>query len=307
MRSFVIRLSLFAAVVLVSLPLFLAAVEEWPIVDFGFYEERINKEYQSFMTNTSRYLKDGRPNFLLDSSIMMLSNWQVVIQSSGLRVPHILNSSVKKVMSQEHKQTVLGARIQFPQTRQNDRALIQPQFEFHAFNKKGNFTNLSNGIVANVGLIKEISVWVKGRNYPFDFAMRLQSEKNVMEEYFFGNLLFDNWRLLTWKNPNYVDAVKDRVLVRKPLYPKEIPYFRFKSFVLYRQMDQIGGDFVLYIKNASIVYEKFAETLKDSDINDEDEWKIMQKRANDMMEREQNRLADKADIYRTEQNRLKKP
>jgi hypothetical protein len=201
---------------------------------------------------------------------------------------------------------VLGVRIRFPHTRQNDRAIIKPQFEFHAYNTNGQFANVTNGVVVNVGLIRDVSVWVKGRNYPYDFAARLWDQEMKTHEFFFGNLLFENWRKLTWVNPNYIDQVKDRVLIRHPLYPKDVPYMRFQSFVIYRNMDQIGGDFILYVKNLSMVYERYVETIAHDDIDDEEQWGIMRQRAQKQMDRETKKLADKADIYRSEMRRLDK-
>jgi len=292
---------------LLTLPLLLTAIEKMFIIDFGQYEKRILKEYGSALTNTTLHnKKTGEPKFILNPSIMAISNWIVKVKSSGLRMKNIIYSQCLKVYSNEHKQDVLGVRINFPKTRQNDRAIIRPQFEFHAYNKDGKFTNLTNGVIMNVGVVKEISIWVKGRNYPYDIALRLRDSQNKIREYFFGNLNFDNWRKMTWVNPNYINLVKDRVIIRKPLYPKDIPYLKFRSFIVYRQMDQIGGDFILYIKNTEITYERYVDTIADPDIDDEKVWRIMRARALKSMKNEQKKLADKADIYRREDKRLKK-
>jgi len=274
------------------------------IINFGDYERRIFKEYSS-TTNQSRYQKDGSPNYILNPMIMALSNWNVSLKSSGLRTKNVLKSMCLGVKSREHNQDVLGVRINFPETRQNDIAIIKPQFAFHAYNSKGNFASLSNGVVANVGYIKEVSIWVKGRNYPYNLSLRLSNEKNIDKEFFFGHLKFDNWRKLTWKNPNYIDSIRDRILIRKPMYPKDLPYFRFRSLVIYRQMDQIGGDFIVYFRNIRMVFEKHTSKPLTADIDDEKVWKIMQKKAKSIMDKEQKRLADKADIYRNEIDRLK--
>lgn len=279
---------------LLLIPAFVVALDEITVIDFGNFENRITANFQNFTTNTEPFKQDGSPNFILTPAIMGLSNWLVEVKSSGLRVPNIIKSQCLTVESKLHKQTVMGVRINFPQTRQNDRAYIRPQFEIPVYDRRGNFTNISNGIVPNVGLIKDVSVWVKGRNYPFDFAVRMTDQDGKGHEFFFGNLFFDNWRKLTWVNPNYIDLIKDRVIIRKPMYPKELPFLKFSSFVVYRNMDQIGGDFVLYIKNVTIRYERHAADILEDDIDDEGVWKILQQRALENMQREHKALAEKA-------------
>ncbi len=290
---------------IIMIPGLIIGLVDTYVINFADYERRIFKEY-SANTNKGRYKKDGSPNFILNPMIMALSNWKVSVKSSGLRTKNVLMSMCLGVKSREHNQDVLGVRINFPETRQNDRAIISPQFEFNAYNVQGNFANLSNGVVANVGYIKEVSIWVKGRNYPYNLALRLANENNIEKEFFFGHMKFDNWRKLTWLNPNYIDSIKDRILIRKPMYPKDLPYFRFRSLVVYRQMDQIGGDFIVYFRNIRMIFEEHTSKPLTADINDEKVWKIMQKKAQAIMDKEHKKLADKADIYRNEINRLKK-
>ena len=305
--TWIVFLTLFAVI-----PVFISGIENHDILNFSNYENRIFKEFKLQNSGTNRYKANGEPRFILNTNLLRLRNWLVKIKSSALRIRHIVDSQCLDVESNYWKKksggkesTVLGVRVHFPKTRQNDRALIKPQFRFHVYDRKGRFTNLSNGVVGNVGVIKSISVWVKGRNYPYKFSMRMVDDKFKTREYYFGTLFFNNWRHLTWKNPNYIDKVKDRIIIRKPMYPKDIPYLWFKEFVVYRQMDQLGGDFIMYIKGTTMVYEKYAETIADPDIDDEKIWKIMQKRALKRMEHEQRKLADKADIYRREFGRLK--
>lgn len=305
MKTKMLRYWGIALIMIAVMPFLLQAIEDMFIIDFGVYEGRAFKEYESLSTNTNMYRDDGVPRFVLSPSIMALSNWHVVLQSSGKRIKNVVDSDCKKVRSGKWKQDVLGVRISFTETRQNDRAIIKPQFAFHVYDRQGNFANVSNGIVPNIGLIKEVSVWVKGRNYPYDFALRMVDSQNKLNEFYFGNLYFDNWRRLTWVNPNYIDNIKDRLLIRKPLYPKDVPFLRFKSFVVYRHMDQVGGDFIVYIRNCRIVFEKFVEQLIHvDDIDDEKVWKIIQKRVQRKMEKEQRRLAERADTYRKEIKRL---
>jgi len=295
-----------------TVPVLISGIQTTDIINFSNYESRIFSEFTVQNSGTNLYKPTGEPRFVLNTNLLKLHNWLVKVQSSALRIRHIVDSQCLDVQSNYWKKktggketTVLGVRVHFPKTRQNDRALIKPQFRFHVYDKMGHFTNLSNGVIANVGVIKSVSVWVKGRNYPYGFAMRMIDDQFKTREFHFGNLFFDNWRQLTWVNPNYINTIKDRVIIRKPMYPKDIPYLRFKEFVIYRQMDQIGGDSIIYIKGTKMVYEKYAATIVDPDIDDEKIWKIMQKRALKRMKRRQKQLAEKADLYRQQNDRLK--
>jgi hypothetical protein len=279
--------------VFLSVSIVLLAGIDVTVIDFGQYEKRIDAEFTAMNEHIDPHYPDGTPGFVPSSSIMLLTNWIIDLQSSGIRVSNIINGQCQAVQSREHNQTVLGVRVSFPRTRQNDRAIIRPQLPLHAYDRKGNFANLSNGIVANVGLVKDVSVWIKGRNYPYDFAVRFIDNDHKIHEFFFGNLHFDNWRKLTWVNPNYIENVKLRVLERKPLYPRDIPYYRFHSFVVYRDMAQIGGDYVFYIKDLSMSHDLFAATIIDPDIEDDAVWRIIQDRIIRRMDREHRELGEK--------------
>jgi len=292
-------------VVLMSLPILLAALDDVTVIDFGRYEGRVKEELALINTDSNPHHSDGAPTFIIAPEVMFVSNWIVELRSSGAHIPNIIKSRCTLAESKEQKQSVMGVRINFPETRQNDRAYIRPQFPLHAYNKQGNFANLSNGIAANVGVIKDVSIWVKGRNYPFSLAVRFMDQENNPKEFFLGDLFFDNWRRLTWVNPNYAESIQDRVLERKPLYPKDIPYYRFDSFVIYRGMAQIGGDFVLYIKDITMSYDLHTPTVLEDDIDDEAVWKILQQRTLQYLEREHRMLGEKAHDFETQQRLMR--
>jgi len=292
-------------VLVISLPIFLFGLDERPVIDFGNYEKLIADQLKIMNEGVAKNRPDGSPDFILAPETMYMSNWIVELRSSMARVPNILKSQCIAVQSKEHNQAVLGVRINFPTTRQNDRAYIRPQFPFFAYDKQGNFANVSNGIIVNVGMIKDVSVWVKGRNYPYDIAARLTDNNNITHEFFFGNMFFDNWRKLTWVNPNYIELLRDRVVERNPMYPKDIPYYRFNSFVVYREMEQIGGDFVFYIKNLTMTHDLHTTSMIDKDIDDEAVWKIIQQRTLESMDREHRVLGEKSYDFGQQQKLMK--
>lgn len=313
------------------------------IIDFGAYETRMSNTIQENMAEWQKNQKDkkvktGSPlehsNFQMSPRDWMLDRWEVELNSSASSVLNNVlsyvtnvNSSnwatahesykgqriqgydenVSKFYTQDGNKgaSVLGARIHFPHHRHNCWAKIKPPFELSAYSHSKKPANEFNGVVYNVGQIKSVSVWVKGRNYPYNLAVRLKDRDGVVREYYFSDpLAFDNWRLLTWVNPNYIENPRDRLLTRLPLYPKSMPYVKFMCFVIYRQMDQIGGDFVIYIRDLKIEYDKAIDDSDKKDIDDESVWGILKARQAKDRKREMLRLSEKKALLERERRKL---
>lgn len=133
------------------------------------------------------------------------------------------------------------------------------------------------GVVKNVGAIKKVGVWVRGMNVPNGLSVILIDSDNQEHVCFVGYLNFDGWRELSWENPQYVSDVRNRELRLNPLYPQMLPYYRFGGFLITRDAAHIGGDFVTYIKQVNILYDK-ASIQPERDIDDEGLWGIVTKR-----------------------------
>jgi len=89
-----------------------------------------------------------------------------------------------------------------------------------------------------------------------------------------GYLNFDGWRELRWDNPQYVTDVRNRELRIYPMYPKSTPFVKFAGFVVSRDAAHEGGDFVAYVKDVKILYDKAVlEPVRD--IDDEAIWGIV--------------------------------
>ena len=132
-------------------------------------------------------------------------------------------------------------------------------------------------MVKNVGLIKSLSLTVYGANFPNGIGVILANEDGNEQVIFLDYLEFDGWRTLTWQNPNYIVEVRNRELRKFPLYPKSTPYVRFAGLIIYRDAMQEGGDFITYVKDIKVTYDK-AVLDAERDIDDEALWNILQKR-----------------------------
>jgi len=204
--------------------------------------------------------------------------------------------------------SILGVRIKFPETPYNCWALILPPFEIPAYenittddkgnkidenelkaNKEkyyGNKFERGYGVVKNVGVIKSIDLRVYGCQFKNSISILLKDDNNVVTEYCFPQYLdFDGWRRLTWNNPNYITRAENRDLYVVPLYPRNEPFVKVWGFRIYRQGDQLGGDFVVYIKDVIITYDE-AVKEREEPIDHESAWGILQERTIEAKHRE---------------------
>jgi hypothetical protein len=209
-----------------------------------------------------------------------LDNWAVKLAPSSASAENRILSFAKPVSSRQMDGDVLGVRVHFPTAPFNSWAKIMPPFEIpfyedspgDAIGEGSKFVN--KGVLRNVGTIKSVSMRITGRNFPHGISISLKDEQDTVREMFMGYLDFDGWRTLTWDNPNYITDVKQRDLRRKPLYPETMPSIKFESFTIYRHGSRIGGDFVTYLKDVTMIYD-LAVLERERDINDEEAWGIL--------------------------------
>ncbi|GMT49010.1 MAG: hypothetical protein IEMM0008_0549 [bacterium] len=207
---------------------------------------------------------------------------------------------------------VLGVRIHFPERMYNAYARISPPYEFRAYTDTGRIVSRDEkgkfiGILDNVGTIKKITIDVSGRNYKNGIAVRLKGQFDNVSEHFMGYTYFINWRRMTWKNPNYITSVDHRTLFRVPLYPREVPYKKFDSIIVYRPGQEVGGDFIVYFRKIDMWFD-FAvppELLEDVDIFDETEWGILSRRARARRDIERKRFRERVELMRYESIRMR--
>lgn len=230
---------------------------------------------------------------------LAIPDWEITLASSSENVDTLSNSEVRPAPVREGAaqyggETVLGARVYFPNQPYNGWALIEPPFEIPAYadvtevaddgsltvpqEEQGRGTKFDNfGVVKNIGVLRSVTVTVNGLNFPHGMSIVLQDENNEEQEIFMGYLDFDGWRDLTWMNPNYVSDVRDRELRTFPLYPNLSPMRKLIGIRIYRDAEMQGGDFITYVKDISLTYDRAVLQLE-RDINDESVWGILQDR-----------------------------
>jgi hypothetical protein len=241
---------------------------------------------------------------------LALDQWEVMLASSSKTVENLRFSFTKPITSRRYG-TVLGARIHFPTGAFNSWAIIKPPFEIPVFEtptkienddlvpltqpeidqvnqqrgaslgdtnyltKRSKFDGI--GVAKNVGILKSISVTAYGSNFPHGLGIRLADQSHGFQDIFVGYLDYDGWKTIVWQNPNYIDEVRNREVTKAVLYPQASPYIKFIGFVIYRDAQSIGGDFVTYFKDIEVTYDKAVLTL-DRDIDDEEAWGIIEER-----------------------------
>lgn len=225
-------------------------------------------------------MAEGITDLTVDMSI---PEWKVKLAPSSASSQNRILSYCKTVNSAKMEGDVMGIRVHFPTAPFNSWAMIIPPFEIPFYedaedDEEGEGSKFVNkGVLRNVGTIKSVSVRVTGRNFPHGLSISLKDEQDSVDNLFLGYLDFDGWKTLTWDNPNYITDVKQRDLRKTPLYPETMPSIKFSSFTIFRQANQIGGDFVTYLKDVQMVYDLAILELE-RDINDEAAWGILQTR-----------------------------
>jgi hypothetical protein len=111
------------------------------------------------------------------------------------------------------------------------------------------------GVVRNVGLIRSVSVTVRGGNAGHGLELRLKDQFGRMMTVRFGTLDFVGWRKLTWQNPRYNDVRRDRALTKPPPPPLTPLTLTLDSIVVYKAYFENTGRFVGYIKDVRIEFD----------------------------------------------------
>jgi len=227
---------------------------------------------------------------------LALENWDVVLASSSRTPMSQAKSFVVEAPSKEFTM-VMGLRVSFPVAPFNSWAIVKPPFEIPAFeymaqvDDEGNvqpqtdedraskFTRFEqgNGVLKNVGSIKAVQVRAYGLNFPHTLSTIIIDSFGNEQIMQMGNLQYDGWGTRVWRNPNYIQNVRNREVRLYPLYPKTTPFIKFGGFLVQRDAAHEGGDFIAYFKDVEVIYDK-AVLDTNRDIDDERIWNIVAER-----------------------------
>lgn len=257
-----------------------------------------------------------------------IASWEIDLNSSAQSIGTITNSMIRPAPVREDAmlyggQTVMGARVSFPTEPFNSWALLRPPFEIPAYadpdtvqgdgslavaqEDVGTGTKFDGfGVVKNVGVLRSVSMNVHGLNFPHGISVVLQDENNEEQEVFLGYLRFDGWRTMEWRNPNYIQEVRNRELQVFPLYPNLTPMRKLIGIRIYRDAAMQGGDFITYIKDITLTYDRAVLQLE-RDINDEAVWGILSERERSRREAELRNLGNIQVLRYLEQRKLHDP
>ena len=249
---------------------------------------------------------------------LALPEWEILLNSSAKTVTSLADSKVVAAPVKGEAdvpfagKNVMGVRIVFPTWNSNANARIVPPFDIPAYepladaddngerqepteeqkaSKKTLFED-GYGVVKNVGTVKAISVTTMGMNYPHALYVVLSDNDNVERRYFMGYLGFDGWKELTWNNPQYISEIRNREIRVYPIYPRGLPFVKFRGFQITRDAAHIGGDFIGYFKDVRVIFDK-AILTSDRDIVDEDLWGIITKKEDARQNAEMLRFGNK--------------
>lgn len=227
---------------------------------------------------------------------LAIKEWDVVLSSSSrTNANQSLTYTMPAVVKQDYPEiggkTVMGIRVHFPPESINSNAVVQPPFEIPAYedvdklqgdgslkvsdeelNLGRKFDNI--GVVKNVGVLKSITVTVRGLNFPHHLSLLLKNADGEVLNVPIGYLNFEGWKTLTWENPNYITEVRNRTIKKYSLYPKSTPFVKLVGIQITRDASQEGGDFVTYVKDINITYDK-AVMETEMEIDNENIWHIL--------------------------------
>ncbi len=234
---------------------------------------------------------------------LAINNWTVRLQSTADSVQGRALSLAKEAPSKTLG-TVLGVRINFPESSLNVTAAVSPPFEIPVFNdQKVDFTGF--GLVKNVGTLKSVSVSVYGRNNDQTLFVVLQDQSGENIVLPLGSLKFDGWKDIVWSNASYVGDVKGRVLSSKPSYPQNAAFLKFVGFVVRKDGTTLGGDSIFYVSKVSIIYDKATIDSNDG-VDDEAIWNIIGDKERKKNSEEMQRIAVQTDLKIRELTKMAK-
>lgn len=200
---------------------------------------------------------------------------------------------------------VLGVRIHFPVAPWSSYAIVKPAYELEFFGgTNGKKYEDGRGVIKNVGTIKEITSWVVGRNFNIAYIVNVRKQSGELNSYSMGSLNFRGWNQTKWKNIHYLSDVRDRILIRQPLYPVRRPAIKLESLQFFRSSEIQGGNFVTYVKDVRVEFEEaIPPSTYKPDVNDEGVWGILEYENDIKKAREEERIRNIDELRQIEREK----
>jgi len=182
---------------------------------------------------------------LTDSSLA-LSNWRSVLVSADHSQENPPDSYIKEIKV-EGELSVAELRVTFPQVNNTALAVILAPPDIIEEADKG------LGKLNNVGVIKSISINIKGNNYSNNIGIILMDVNGHKQIISMGDINFEGWKTITWSNPDYIKQIITREKNwGTELENQKLPFIAFVGFIIYKDTNQQSGEFTTYIKDISI-------------------------------------------------------
>ena len=296
-----------------------ATLLDFSLLTAGEEEDGQNPDTIIELADYSTYALSEEERAEFDVSLA-IEQWRVKLNSSAAFPDTMAKSMVKEVevtdaetvfgnekLGVENPGKVLGVRANFPQGSRYAYADIVPPFEIPVYYKKPGtdeymFQN-GRGAIDNVRYIKKISAVVCGRNYPHKLQVVLRDSDYNEKVYTIGDFNFTGWQRLEWENPNYIVNVKDRDLKKEPTYPMLNRSWKVIALRIVKDIQHEGGDFIGYIKQIDIEYDKDV-IERNLDIDDDAYWNIVSDYNDFMSDYNFSRLGEQLTLEYIEKQRM---
>ncbi|AYE36518.1 flagellar protein [Borrelia turcica IST7] len=207
-----------------------------------------------------------------------INNWSVLLTPSARMQAYVRNSLVAPaVVKSDSKRyagdTVLGVRVLFPSYSQSS-AMILPPFKIPFYSGEDGNQFLGKGLIDNVKTMKEVKVTVYSLGYEVDLEVLFEDMNGMEYAYPLGTLKFKGWADLVWSNPIYIPNINSRIVKDDvPNYPIASSKMRFKAFRVSKSHSSKNQNFIFYVKDVRVIYDKLSVSL-DSDIDNESVFKV---------------------------------
>lgn len=217
---------------------------------------------------------------------LAIERWRVVLNGSVRGIERDRLSMAREVQSNFLGEKVMGIRVNFPVAASNLYATIEPPLSIPSLMPQDTnnieegdifapkkFDN--KGAIRNIGAIRNVSMNIRGLGFNHRIAILLEDGKGKITEIPMGSLQFMGWRTITWTNKDYIRDVRKRDIKVTNKYPGHWPLLKIAGIRVYRSGEDKTSDFITYIKDITLTYDKVFSDEDMNDMNDDGTWRIM--------------------------------